>query len=504
MVNLKPKEILTEKEIQCGLSLGIKEGLATETMTVLTSGAFLIALSLLLGASNLQIGLIASLPAFSNVSQLLTIWLVKRYNNRRALSVIFSILARLPILVIGFIALLFPNRISIEFIILFLFFNFFFASMAGLSWNAWMKDLIPEQILGTYFSRRSSYTQTLNASLSLVVALAIDYIKKHYPNLELDSYGSMFIVGGIIGIVGVFLLSRIPEPKSYLGDENIFKLFALPLKDKNFLRLLIFNSFWVFSLSIATPFFTVFLMKHLNYSISYIITLTIISQLCSIATIRSWGIFADRYSNKTILSICAPIYIICIGAWSFVGIYTNFSSNFALLVIIYALMGAATAGINLSLTNIGLKLAPRREAIAYLSVKNVITAIFSSIGPLVGGYLADYFTNRHLNIRIEWTSPNLDKVFRILSLNQWNFLFIIGAFLALISLEFLFRVKEVGEVEKNLVVKIMRSSIRNNLKDYFVVGNLLNWHSHMMAVIKRKKPEVITKDIPKEPDFSSG
>lgn len=498
MINLQPKEILTEKDVQCGMRLGIKEGLATETMTVLTSGAFLTALSLLLGASNLQIGLIAALPAFSNISQLLTIWLVKRYNNRRTVSVLFSILARIPILVIGTIALFFPNSISIQFIILFLFFNFFFASMAGLSWNAWMKDLIPEKIMGTYFSRRSGYMQTLNVCMSLITALGIDYIKQNHPKFELDTYGSMFVLSGAIGLVGVYLLSRIPEPKSFLGDENVFKLFILPLKDNNFLRLLIFNSFWVFSLSIATPFFTVFLLRHMNYSISYIITLTIISQLCSIATIRSWGIFADRYSNKTILSICAPIYIICIGAWSFVGIYTEFYSNFALLIIIYALMGVATAGINLSLTNIGLKLAPRKEAIAYLSVKNTITAIFSFVGPLIGGLLADYFTNRHLNIRIEWTGPGQDKIFRLLSLNQWNFLFIIGAVLALISLEFLVRVKEVGEVEKNLVVKIMRSSIRNNMKDYFVLGNMLNWHNHLMALIRKKKPETAQTEIPKE------
>src|SRR6218665_2151736 len=121
-MNLQPKEILTEKEVQCGMSLGIKEGLATETMNVMTTGAFLTALSLLLGASNLQIGIIAALPAFSNISQLLTIWLVKRYNNRRAISVFFSVLARIPILVIGIIALFFSAGFSVQFVILFLFF----------------------------------------------------------------------------------------------------------------------------------------------------------------------------------------------------------------------------------------------------------------------------------------------------------------------------------------------------------------------------------------------
>ncbi len=40
------------------------------------------------------------------------------------------------------------------------------------------------------------------------------------------------------------------------------------------------------------------------------------------------GLFADRYSNKTIIAIGAPIYILCLIAWCFVErIYTRFWPN---------------------------------------------------------------------------------------------------------------------------------------------------------------------------------
>src|SRR5688572_2080861 len=115
-MNLRPKKELTEAEINTGLKLVIGDGLAAEAMTTLTGGAFLVAMAILMGASNFQIGLLAALPTFTNVFQLLSIWLVRRYNNRRAISVICSLLARFPLLIVGTLVLLF-SRYSISLLI---------------------------------------------------------------------------------------------------------------------------------------------------------------------------------------------------------------------------------------------------------------------------------------------------------------------------------------------------------------------------------------------------
>jgi MFS family permease len=486
-MNFKPRSTLTENEVKQGLQLVIGDGLMAEAMTTLTGGAFLIAMALLMGASNFQIGFLAALPTFTNLFQLISIWLVRKYNNRKAVAVICAVFARIPLLIIGALPLLFfPSSQSVQWLIFFLFFYYFFGSIAGPSWNAWMKDLVPEKSLGTYFSRRASYTQTVNVVLSLLLAFFIDYVRRSYPQHLLQTYSLMFITGGVTGLIGAFILSRVKEPRSEPVRDNIFKLFKKPLKDRNFRRLLIFNSAWVFALNIATPFFTVFLMKSIKLSLSYIIALGILSQLSSILTIRMWGAYADRYSNKTIIAIGAPLYILCILAWCFVGIYSSFYTNFIFLALIYIVTGFATAGINLSLTNIGLKLAPREDSIVYLSSKNIITAFFSSIAPLIGGSLADFFTSRHLTVNAEYAGPHAHKVFHLISLHDWNFLFLIGAFLAFLALELLVQVKEVGEVEKEQVVRIMRTNIKSNLKDYFLIGTLIGWHDQLWAIIRRR------------------
>src|SRR3954471_21254171 len=105
----------------------IGDGIAAEAMTTLTGGSFLIAMALLMGASNFQIGLLAALPTFTNIFQLFSIWLVRRYNNRRAVSVISSLFARIPLLVIAIVILFFSY--SINTVIVFLFFHYLFGSI---------------------------------------------------------------------------------------------------------------------------------------------------------------------------------------------------------------------------------------------------------------------------------------------------------------------------------------------------------------------------------------
>jgi hypothetical protein len=68
------------------------------------------------------------------------------------------------------------------------FYYFFFGSIAGPSWNSWIKDLVPHQSLGAYFSKRTSYTQMLNVVLSVLAALLVDYVRRHYPDYELITY----------------------------------------------------------------------------------------------------------------------------------------------------------------------------------------------------------------------------------------------------------------------------------------------------------------------------
>jgi MFS family permease len=340
--------------------------MASEAMSALTGGTFLVAMALLLGASNFQIGLLVALPTLTNIFQLLAIRLLQKYNNRRAIAVLCNGFARFPLLIIGLLPLLFTTGTSIQVVIFLLFFHYLFGSVAGASWNSWMKDLVPEKKLGSYFSHRTRLTQTLNVFLSLTLALVLDYVKRVNPAMELSTYGYMFIGGGILGLLGTWILSKTPEPVSNLPKENLFRLFKKPLVDKNFRNLLFFNSFWSFALNVATPFFTVYMMRNLELALSYIICFVIMGQVAGIFSVKIWGKHSDKFSNKTIIKIAAPMYILCILAWPFASMPSSLWITILIVAVINIMSGVATSGINLALNNIGINLAPKNEANVYL------------------------------------------------------------------------------------------------------------------------------------------
>jgi hypothetical protein len=108
---LNPKETLSEDDVTKGLSFIIRDGLATQAMVTLTSGIFLVAFGLQLGASNTVIGLLAAIPPLAELIQM--------------------------------------------------------PAISHCSWNSWMRDFVPRDILGSFFSRRMSLSLALGIVLSL-------------------------------------------------------------------------------------------------------------------------------------------------------------------------------------------------------------------------------------------------------------------------------------------------------------------------------------------------
>ncbi|HYK57655.1 MAG TPA: hypothetical protein VEV15_14400, partial [Flavisolibacter sp.] len=173
----------------------------------------------------------------------------------------------------------------------------------------------------------------------------------------------------------------------------------------------------------------------------------------------------------------------------FVTMPSSHLTTLLLIGLINILSGISISGINLALGNIGMKLAPKDEAIVYLSARNMIVAFVSALGPLMGGWLADFFSARSFVWDIQWHGPNGVSVFHLLELHNWSFLFIIGGVLAIAALKTLKKVKEEGEVEKLVAVAEIRVDFKNRLKEKItrqsIVSLLLLPVTYPVALKKR-------------------
>jgi hypothetical protein len=202
------KETLTEEEVQSGLRAVIKDGMASTAMATLTGGVFLVAFALKLGASNLVIGLLAAIPPLAQLIQIPSIYLVERLRNRRAISVATSTGGRILWLFIALIPFLFPKEGGLNFLIVAILINAAFIAVSNCSWNSWMRDLVPQDRLGAFFSRRMSLSVGLSIVLSLAAAFYIDYWKRQFLHTELQGYSVLFAAGFIAGMILAFTLYR--------------------------------------------------------------------------------------------------------------------------------------------------------------------------------------------------------------------------------------------------------------------------------------------------------
>jgi hypothetical protein len=188
------QDSLTEEQVQSGLSYVVKDGVASQSMAILTGGAFLIAFAIKLGASNFVIGLLAAIGPLAQLLQLPSIFVVEKIRNRRAIVVVAAALSRLCWLLIALIPFLFGAKIGLAILLGAMIAASALGAVSGCSWNSWMRDLIPQNILGAFFSKRMRIATGVGIALSLAAAVYLDAWKKLLPKYEIQGYSILFLI----------------------------------------------------------------------------------------------------------------------------------------------------------------------------------------------------------------------------------------------------------------------------------------------------------------------
>ena len=144
----KPSAQVDEAGLQRGLRMLVYDGLCSQVMGVLIGGAFLVQYALLLGASNTVIGLLAAIGPLTQILQIPAIFLIDRSRRRKAMTIIPAGLGRLFLLLVAALPWLAPPPIRIAVLLAGLFMYFGLGAVAGCAWNSWMRDLVPQKIMG--------------------------------------------------------------------------------------------------------------------------------------------------------------------------------------------------------------------------------------------------------------------------------------------------------------------------------------------------------------------
>ncbi|MBX6326942.1 MAG: MFS transporter [Pseudolabrys sp.] len=456
------------------LRLILYDALASEAMGTLSTGVFLAGFAVALGADNFAVGVLAAVPFLVQLLQIPAVVLVERLRVRRTICVWAAGIGR-AFLLGAATAPLFDPPTAITMLVVSLAIYQGMAAIGGCAWNSWMRDLVPATQFGRFFGRRTAATTALSIVVAFLGGMLIDAWKKYAADATVAGYSFVFALSALIGFVGVYLLRLTPErPMAPAGTtSSLVALFAAPFRDANFRRLLLFLSSWNFAVNLAAPFFTIYLLKTLGYSMTAILVLTTASQLSNLAALGFWGTLIDRFSNKAVLGIAAPLFLACVLAWTLVGLPWIEPIRFYVLIGVHILMGVATAGVGLASGNIAMKLSPAGRATAYLAANSVITALCAGFAPILGGLFADFFARHQLTLALTWAGGRDDVTLQVLNLQSWAFFFGIACLIGLYSLHRLSFVEEPAGMTDRLLLRHLFLEARRSLHSLSSAAGLL-------------------------------
>jgi MFS family permease len=417
-----------------------------------SGGVILVAFALKLGASPLEIGLLAAIPFMAQALQLPATLLIERVRLRRRIGVLTLTAARC--LVLGMAVLPFLQRddralqllIGAQALIAAL------SAVGGCAVNSWLHQLIPPARLGSFFSRRLFFGTALACVATLAAGALVDRAPLYGT---MQAYAIAFLIAGAAGFISTWQLGRAPEPVMPPGGpaEGVLVRLARPFADPNFRRLLVFLAAWAIASNLAAPFLTMYLLEQRGYAVGTVTSLWVTSQLSNALTLYLWGRLSDRLSNKGVLAVVLPVYFSCVLALVFVDAVRDPQGQLGALYAIHLVMGVASGGIALATGNLGLKLAPRGEGTVYLAAIGLASAVAGGIAPLLAGAMAQAFQASELSAIVRWQSPGRWREMAIISFAHWEFLFALSALLGLYVIHALWRIEEGREVSERQVVQ---------------------------------------------------
>ena len=220
--------------------------------------------ALAMNASTTQVGFLAAFPSIAMVlTQLGSPTLVERLGSRKLFILVgafFHSLMWLPVLLIPYIFVTHQVWWFIAFMTLLTAFD----AMGNAPWNSMMADLVPEQVRGRYFAKRSRIASFISLILSFIAGGILQIFTRH------GYFGFTIIFSGalISRFFSAYYLSQMDEPPVLVPKNKQLSILELSrsLVSTNIGKFILFNAFLSFSTNFASPFFSVYMLRDLKFS----------------------------------------------------------------------------------------------------------------------------------------------------------------------------------------------------------------------------------------------
>jgi MFS family permease len=398
------------------------DGMCAHVYGTLTGGVFLTGFALHLGMGEFMLGLMMAVPFIVTLIQLPASYFICRKGRRKTIAFRTATLARLtwlPIVVVGLIPFVESATRCVLFFVLFLVLQAF-SSVSYIAWISWTSDLVPDEIRGKFFGTRNMLCGAAGIVTVLVFGNLIDTLQAEWGPSALV-FAVPFGCAVAFGLMSSYFLKRINDvPAPVYCSGGFLQELAVPFKDVNFRRFLLFAFCWNFSVYLSAPFLSLYFLRDLNYSYGFVALLATVAALVDLFAMRFWGAISDRIKNKAVIQTAGWGVVFLPALWAFVR-----PQDLFVPVVIQMISGGFWAAVVLCSGNLLLRISPQQGREWFVSAYSISVGLGAALAPIVGGIVLSMLNPR---VSDSATGPVAlhalfiaSTVFRMLSLLLFRF-----------------------------------------------------------------------------------
>lgn len=369
-----------DPKVEKSLNHSVRDAVAWSVM----SGAgesYFSAFALFLKATTTQIAWLASIPPLlAALAQLGSVWLGRIVGRRKSI-IVFGATAQcvfwLPMLVLPW---LFPEY-AVPIFIALVVMHQACGNLVSPQWSSLMGDLVPQRKRGRYFGLRTRY-----ATVASFAALLLAGVVLH----EFDAGGAtwigfalIFIVAAGARMVSVYHLRHMHEPPraaEKLSPALDWKAWTRRFKRSPAVRFSLAHGCMQAAVSMAAPFFTVYMLRDLHFTYLEFTAVTATSVLFHFAALQTWGRICDAYGSRIVLVCTGTLITLFPSLWLV-------STSFWFIIGVQMISGMSWSGFSLATTNYLFDSVPAEKRSQYMAFHNILTAVGASVGAIAGGAL---------------------------------------------------------------------------------------------------------------------
>ncbi len=378
-MSYKPLANIPKHTIKQSLHYMNLSGVQASIFGTLTTGVFLTGFALHIGAGTWAIGLLNSLPIFTNLWMPLTAFFLAMGFSRKNLKIGFFGLAAycwLPVMIIPFLAV--RTDLKVTLLLGCAGLSAVFCGLQASPWYSWMRDLVPAEVRGRYFAARNIL---VNAGIMLCGWLG-GYFLDLFDKQSLTGFIILFGAAIVFAIFSNLFARKAvapPRPKVHYDAQELSK-FLKPLFNKNFMVFTLFTMSFNVAVNIMGPFLILYCLQSLQMSYFKVsFCFNVIGTIAAIFSFLYWGKACDRFGHRPVAFMSGAGITLSTLAWIFV-----LPGHTNLVPLINIIGGASWAGFGLAMGNWIFKIAPEGEDEYYYAFYFLTTSLVTLAGPWLG------------------------------------------------------------------------------------------------------------------------